>query len=194
MKSLLTIVTVVFLGLSSAAFGSEIGDDGLHKQPWFSTTFRDIAEDIETAEAEGKRLAIIFEQRGCIYCQRLHETVFSDPEVAKYIQENFMVVQYNMFGDEEVIDLDGSELTEKTAARAWGVVFTPTLMFFPEAPPKDLTASNAAVVTMPGAFGRWTSLHMFKWVVEKGYETDEHFQKYHARKLEEARASGQLVD
>lgn len=194
MKSLLVILTVAFLALSTAAFGTQIGDDGLHKQPWFSTTFRDIAEDIETSEADGKRLMMIFEQRGCIYCQRLHETVFSDPEVAAYIQEHFMVVQYNMFGDEEVIDLDGRELTEKTAVRAWNIVFTPTIMFLPESVPDDVTAAQAAVATMPGAFGRWTSLHMFQWVVEKGYETEEHFQKYHARKLDEARASGALVE
>ncbi len=194
MKSLIAILTVAFLGLGTPALSAQIGDDGLHKQPWFSTTFRDIAEDIETAEAEGKRLVMIFEQRGCIYCERLHETVLSDPEVAAYIQEHFMVVQYNMFGDEEVIDLDGRELTEKTAARAWSVVFTPTIMFLPETVPDGMTTAQAAVATMPGAFGKWTSLHMFQWVVEKGYETDEHFQKYHARKLEEARASGALVE
>lgn len=194
MKSLLTILTVAFLGLTAPASGAQIGDDGLHKQPWFSTTFRDIAEDIEMAEAEGKRLVMIFEQRGCIYCERLHETVFSDPEVAEYIQEHFVVVQYNMFGDEEVIDLDGRELTEKTAARAWSVVFTPTIMFLPETAPDGVTAAQAAVATMPGAFGKWTSLHMFQWVAEKGYETEEHFQKYHARKLDEARASGALVE
>ncbi|MGJ8531268.1 MAG: thioredoxin family protein [Alphaproteobacteria bacterium] len=194
MKSLIAILTVAFLGLGTPALSAKIGDDGLHKQPWFSTTFRDIAEDIETAEAEGKRLVMIFEQRGCIYCERLHETVLSDPEVATYIQEHFMVVQYNMFGDEEVIDLDGRELTEKTAARAWSVVFTPTIMFLPESVPDGMTTDKAAVATMPGAFGKWTSLHMFQWVVEKGYETDEHFQKYHARKLEEARASGALVE
>ena len=34
---------------------------------------------------------------------------------------------------------------------------------------------------MPGAFGKGTFLDMFNWVREKGYEGDEHFQKYHAR-------------
>lgn len=194
MKSLFAFLTLAWLGLGVPAFGAQIGDDGLHKEPWFSTTFRDIAEDIETARDEGKRLVMIFEQRGCIYCARLHETVFSDPEVSDYIQQHFMVVQYNMFGDEEVIDLDGRELTEKTAARAWNVVFTPTIMFLPDTVPEDATAAQASVATMPGAFGKWTTLHMFQWVVEKGYETEEHFQKYHARKLEEARADGVVID
>lgn len=192
-KSLIFFVSwfALSLGLANA---SEIGEDGLHKQPWFTSTFRDIAEDIETARDEGKRLVMIFEQRGCIYCARLHEKVFSDPEVASYIQDNFVVVQYNMFGDEEVIDLNGDELTEKTAARSWRVVFTPTIMFLPENAPEGMNAAEAAVSTMPGAFGRWTSLHMFQWVVEKGYESDEHFQKYHARKLDEARAAGLMVE
>ncbi|MEP0520046.1 MAG: thioredoxin family protein [Hyphomicrobiales bacterium] len=192
-KALIFLASWLILSFGTVN-ASEIGEDGLHKQPWFTSTFRDIAEDIETARDEGKRLVMIFEQRGCIYCARLHEKVFSDPEVASYIQEHFVVVQYNMFGDEEVIDLDGSELTEKTAAREWGVVFTPTIMFLPEEVPEDVNTAEAAVSTMPGAFGRWTSLHMFQWVVEKGYESEEHFQKYHARKLEEARAAGLLAE
>jgi hypothetical protein len=114
------------------AWSAEIGEDGLHKQDWFALTFRDVAEDIEAAREEGKRLVMIFEQRGCIYCAQMHEKILSDPEVADFIKANFKVVQYNMFGDEEVTDLDGDVLTEKTAARKWGYVFTPTMMFLPE--------------------------------------------------------------
>ena len=51
---------------------AELGDDGLHKEDWFTITFRDMAEDIEAAKADGKRLAVIFEQRGCIYCAKMH--------------------------------------------------------------------------------------------------------------------------
>ena len=38
---------------------------------------------------------------------------------------------------------------------------------------------------MPGAFGKSTTFDMLTWVLEKGYESDEAFQKYHARKLNE---------
>lgn len=182
---------VVFAGISSS-MAATVGEDGLHKQPWFTVTFKDMAEDIETAASEGKRLAIVFEQRGCIYCRKMHETILSDPEVADYIKANFMVVQYNMFGDEEVIDLNGDELTEKTAARKWGYVFTPTIVFLPEAAPEGGTTAESAVATMPGSFGKWTFLNMFRWVNEKGYESDEHFQKYHARIINELRKQGRL--
>lgn len=188
-------ILVATIGLLLAAVipaAAEIGEDGLHKEAWFSMTFRDMAEDIAAAKEEGKRLAIVFEQRGCIYCAAMHEKLLSDPEVRDFIETNFKVVQYNMFGDEEVTDLDGETLTEKTAARKWGVVFTPTIIFLPEEAPEGKTVADAAVATMPGAFGKWTFLHMFQWVSEKGYETDEHFQKFHARMLDELRAAGRL--
>ena len=175
--------------MATHAWAIEIGEDGLHKQPWMSVTFKDMAEDLEAANADGKRLAIIFEQRGCIYCKKMHEEVFSDPEVADYISENYMVVQMNLFGDEEVTDFDGTAMPEKEMARRWGVVFTPTILFMPEMPPAEGNAGKGAVSVMPGAFAKGTSLHMFQWVAEKGYETDEHFQKYHARRLEEERAN-----
>ena len=180
---------LIFVGFISTAIAVEIGEDGLHKQPWFATTFKDVAEDMETAKEEGKRLVMIFEQRGCIYCKQLHEKVLSDPEVAEFIKQNFMVVQYNMFGDEEVIDLDGSTTTEKQAARKWRVVFTPTIMFMPEESEAGNDAGATAVSVMPGAFRKGTTLDMFTWVKEKGYERDEHFQKYHARKVNERRAA-----
>ena len=95
-------------------------------------------------------------------------------------------------GDVAVIDLDGEELTEKTAARKWGYVFTPTIVFLPEAAPEGGTTAESAVATMPGSFGKWTFLNMFRWVNEKGYESDEHFQKYHARIINELREEGRL--
>ncbi len=171
---------------------AEIGEDGLHKQDWFSVTFKDIGEDIETAAEDGKRLVLVFEQRGCIYCQRMHEELLSDPEVADFIRANFNVVQFNLFGDEEVTDLDGEVLTEKTAARKWGVVFTPTILFMPDTVSDGTSAAQASVAKMPGAFGKWTFLNMFRWVDDKAYEGDEHFQKYHARIIEELRKSGRL--
>lgn len=188
----LLLSALVSLIAAFSATAVEIGDDGLHKQGWFALTFRDVGEDIEAAREEGKRLVLVFEQRGCIYCAKMHEELLSDPEVRDFIKANFKVVQYNMFGDEEVTDLDGEVLTEKTAARKWSYVFTPTLAFMPEEVPDGVSAGEAAVATMPGAFGKWTFLHMFEWVLRKGYEGEEHFQKYHARRLDELRAAGRL--
>jgi len=160
-----------------------MGDDGLHKTTWMRDTFRDLREDLEEANAEGKRLAIIMEQRGCIYCNKVHNEVFPVPEIDSYIRENFFFIQMNMFGDVEWTDFDGETLTEKKMVQKWGLMFTPTMLFFPEQVEEGLSAPRAAVVNMPGAFEKYTTLNILKWVVEKGYETDESFQKFHARNL-----------
>ena len=146
-RTLIVSLALLCLGLAPAAY-AEVGDDGLHKEDWFALTFRDIAEDIEAAKSQGKRLAIVYEQRGCIYCKKMHEVFFKDPEIVDFIKANFMLVQYNLFGDEEVIDLDGEELTEKTAARKWGFLFTPTIVFLPEEPVTGVPVSKAAETGM----------------------------------------------
>jgi len=183
----LTLVWIVLALVPASAV--EIGDDGLHKEEWFSLTFKDIAEDIQTARENGKRLALIVEQRGCIYCKEIHEKVLTDPEVRDYIKEHFMVVQYNLHGAEEVTDTDGEVLTEKEAGRKWRLLFTPTIIFLPEDPPEDgSSAMEAAVSVMPGAFKRNTFLEMFVWVNDKGYEGEEGFQDYYNRRWRERQA------
>lgn len=184
------LLLTTFLVSLEASVAAEVGDDGLHKQDWFSITFRDLGEDLETANENGKRLVMFFEQRGCIYCREIHENVLSDPEVSDFIKDKFMVVQYNLYGDEEVIDFDGDSLTEKSAARKWGVLFTPTILFMPEQASGEKNAQQQAVAVMPGAFRKGTFLDMFKWVHAKGYDGDEGFQQFHARSIRERSAAG----
>ena len=98
---------------------SQMGDDGLHKAPWMRETFKDLREDLEDANLEGKRLLLLIEQRGCVYCRKMHEQVFADPEVKALLEDKYFVVQLNMFGDVEVTDFDGTALPEKEMAKRW---------------------------------------------------------------------------
>ena len=159
----LVIALLALLATTVWASAATLGDDGLHKEPC-------------------KRLMVIIEQRGCIYCKKMHEEVFSVEEVGNYITDNFFVVQINMFGDVEVTDFDGEALPEKDMVKKWGALFTPMILFMPQEVAEDASAARVAVATMPGAFGRHTTFNMLNWVVEKG---DEPFQKYHARKFGE---------
>lgn len=170
---------------------SELGDDGLHKTAWMRDTFKDLREDLDEANAEGKRLVLFVEQRGCIYCRKMHEEVFSHPELSAYIEENFFVVQLNLHGSATAVDFDGIEDEQRALARKWGILFTPTLIFLPQEVPEGQTAFQAAVAIMPGAFAKGTTTDMFTWVAEERYNLDngEDFQRYHARRIQE-RADG----
>ncbi len=185
MTRLMTFLAAALVALPVAA--ADLGDDGLHKASWMRDTFKDLSEDLAEANAEGKRLALIIEQRGCVYCTKMHQEVFPQPELHDYITDNYFMVQINLHGDTEVVDFDGQTLTEKNAARKWGVLFTPSILFLPEEVPEGATAQTAAVSVMPGAFALGTTLDMFTWVNEKRYELDneEDFQRYHARRIRE---------
>jgi thioredoxin-related protein len=182
---LVTAALAATLALPLAA--AELGDDGLHKTPWMRETFKDLREDLDEANAEDKRLMLMFEQRGCVYCTKMHEEVFPTPVIADYINENYFVVQLNLHGDIEVTDFDGETLSEKQMARKWGILFTPTMMFLPQEVPEGATAPQSAVAVMPGAFGVGTTLDMLTWVNEERYALGgtEDFQRYHARMIQE---------
>ena len=177
---------VLAAGLATWSFpaAAELNEDGLHIAPWLEETFRDMREDLAEATANGQRLAVIIEQRGCIYCDEMYAEVFSVPEIEQMLTDDFFVVRLNMYGGTEVIDFDGEVLSETAVVRRWRVLFTPTILFFPEDVPEGVTGAEAAVATIPGAFGQWTTFNMLNWVLQEGYEGDESFQQYHARQLQ----------
>ena len=165
---------------------AEKGPDGLHVEPWIHDTFLDLREDFETAHAEGKRLVVMIEQRGCIYCDKMHEEVFAEPDIAARLDDDFYAVRINLHGDLEVTDLDGEVLSEKEAVRKWGALFTPTAYYLPaELPAEGGPLPAVAAVAVPGAFGAWTTRNMMDWVLAEGYAGAEDFQRFHARRLKE---------
>ena len=96
-----------FLSLPFYLNALVIGEDGLYEQPWIIETFKDLNEDLEEASQDQKRFMILFEQKGCGYCKRMHEKVYSIPEIASTLQDDFFVIRINIFGDLEVTDFNG---------------------------------------------------------------------------------------
>ncbi|MBM9594878.1 thioredoxin family protein [Roseitranquillus sediminis] len=181
------LLAALALVAATAAGAVEMGDDGLHKTDWMRDTFKDLQEDHAEAAAEGKRLMVLVEQRGCIYCTQMHEETFADPRVDQYIRDNYFVVQMNLHGATEVTDTDGEELSERDAARKWGLMFTPTMLFLPVELDPDQSAAEQAVAVMPGSFAPGTTLDLLTWVDEERYldQSEEDFQRYHARMIRE---------
>ncbi len=149
-----------------------LGDDGLYHQSWFLNSFLDLREDLDSAASEGKRLAIMWELRGCPYCRETHLVNFADAGIADYIRANFEVLQLNLLGARKVTDFDGKELTEKELAERYAIRFTPTFQFFP--PSADGVAAKEPlareVARAPGYLKPPHFLAMFRFVREKAYE------------------------
>ena len=106
---------------------------GYHEPPdWFKQSFLDIREDIAEAAAEDKRLLLYFYQDGCPYCKKLLEQNFGQRDIVEKTRSQLDVVPINLWGDREVVGLDGIDTTEKQFAADLKVMFTPTLVFLDE--------------------------------------------------------------
>ncbi|WP_218649951.1 thioredoxin family protein [endosymbiont of Lamellibrachia barhami] len=74
-----------------------------------------------------------FHQDGCPYCAKLLNENWSLRPLVEKTQENFEVIAINIWGDQEVTDLRGTETTEKRFSESLKVMYTPTLIFLDEA-------------------------------------------------------------
>lgn len=149
-----------------------LNDDGLYTEPWFVESFLELADDLATAGKGGKRLALMWEQRGCPYCRETHLVNFARPDIADYVKTHFDLIQLNIYGSREVTDFDGEKLSEKRIAFKYGVRFTPTFQFFPDSAagldkkaPRQREVLRSQGYLLPDDFKR-----MFAFVAERAYE------------------------
>ena len=155
------------------ADGPILTDDGLYRESWFVESFLELADDLDTAHKQGKRLALMWELKGCPYCRETHFVNFARPDIAEFVRSNFDILLLNMLGSRKVTDFDGVELSEKQLAAKYGVRYSPTLQFFPETiadlqskAPDKREVSRIAGYLMPDDF-----LAMFRYVRANAYES-----------------------
>jgi thioredoxin-related protein len=148
-------------------------DDGRPTQGWFLNSFLILKEDLADSAAQGKRFAILWDQRGCPFCLAMHKSGFGDPAVSAYVRERFNIVQLDLLGPREVTDFDGTVLSEKDLARKYGVAGTPTMQFLPHAPEaaEGKAGKEVEIARMTG-YRPDQFLAMFEYVAERAYERE----------------------
>jgi len=149
-----------------------LGEDGIYRQPWFLESFLELVDDLQGATKSGKRLAVMWELRGCPYCRETHLVNFARPDIEDFVRTNFDILQLNIIGSRKVTDFDGSEISEKALAAKYGIRFTPTLQFFPDNPEglSGQPAEKREVARAAGYLRPDDFLAMFRYVREKEYE------------------------
>jgi len=119
------ILLIVFVALAGKVFSQDL-------PAWFAQSLLVLPEEIAEAAKDGKRVMLYFEQDGCPYCKRMVEVNFRDAKIAARLQERFVPIALNIWGDREVTAADGSVMSEKRFAATMRVQFTPTMVFFDE--------------------------------------------------------------
>ena len=159
-----------FLALSALAVSGSLPSwakqqtpAGFQQQDWFHKTSFNLENDLAFAKNEGKTLALLWEQVGCSYCKKMHEVAFRDPEIVNLIRQNFVVVQMDMWGEREFLDMNDDTVTEATMARGYLIRGTPSAIFFDEI--------GDAIFQMPGYADPPVFKGVFQYVLEKGYNS-----------------------
>lgn len=102
---------------------------------WFKNSFLELQEDLEEALDSNKvGIIVYFGQKNCAYCEALMQINFGrEKDIVEYTRRHFDVIAIDIWGDREVIDLGGNQLTEKAFAVREKANFTPTLIFYGKA-------------------------------------------------------------
>ncbi len=116
-----------------ARMGTYYGAKTTEYPAWFKDSFLHLKEDIDEARKNGKRVILMFTQDGCPYCSALVERNLSQREIEATMRQKFDVIAVNLWGDKELVGLDGRTYTEKSYSAAQKIQFTPSLVFFDEA-------------------------------------------------------------
>ena len=112
--------------------GEFLGGKDTTMPSWLYSSFLDFSEDIEELADEKKRFVIFVQQQNCPYCHLFVNKNLKDENTKTKLLENFAMVDINMFGNRELVDVDGEELTEKEFAKKHNIQFTPTIIFYNE--------------------------------------------------------------
>ena len=115
-----------------ARMGTYYGAQTTEYPDWFKTSFLHLRDDVDDARKNGKRVMLMFTQDGCPYCSALVERNLSQREIETTLKQKFDVIAVNIWGDREVVGLDGKTYTEKSFSAALKIQFTPSLLFFDE--------------------------------------------------------------
>ncbi len=153
------------------------------KPEWFKDSFLEFEEDVADAAAAGRRVMLYFHQDGCPYCARLIKENFTDPELKRFIVQNFDGISLNMWGDREVVSVGGRDFTEKTFATALKVQYTPTLVFLDE---------KGKVVLRLNGYYPPRDFHAALDYVSQKLENRLSFSQYRLEQL--ATTEGKLID
>ncbi len=131
--------------------------------PFLKPSFLNLKEDFEDARKENKLLFIMFHQEGCPFCDKMRRVTFQERRVQEYFTKHFYMVEIDIRGANEVVDLDGKRLTERQFSLKHGIRLTPVFMFFDQ--------EGRVVAKVPGYIEPQEFILIGRYVVEGHYRS-----------------------
>jgi thioredoxin-related protein len=119
-------------------------------------------EGIAKAQKENKPIVIDFYTTWCGYCKKMDAGTFKDPEVVRYMRENFVGVRVNGEAT-SMVSHEGERISERELARSFGVRGFPTFWF--------LDSTGGKIGPAPGYKPKESFLPLLRYVGGSHYKT-----------------------
>jgi len=140
---------------------------------WFKKSFLDLPDDLEEAVDAGKQgIMVYFGQKRCAYCHKLMEVNFGLTDIVEYTQRHFDMIPVDIWGVQELTNLDGNTLTERDFSLEKDTNFTPSILFY------DREGREA--LRLRGYYPPYQFLAALEYVADGHYKR-ETFRDYLAR-------------
>lgn len=153
-SSMVLVVVVIF----SFGFAGEV-------EGWY-----EFDEGMTHSVKESKPVFIDFYTDWCHWCKVLDEKTFSDVDVQKYMEENFVKIKVNAEDRRDEQTYNGITMSSAELAKAFGVTGYPALAF--------LDKEQKLVTLVPGFLPPERFIHVLKYMKEECYTKDVSFEDF----------------
>ena len=165
-----------------ASVTPEPSSSELNRQDFFASPPYVLIRD---ASSKSPPLAVFFEQGQCPNCDAMHRKTLKDPPTLELVQQ-FENVQLDMWSDTPLITPGGQRTTAREWARALGVTYAPTIVFFDR--------RGEEVIRTDSYFNIFHTQSAMDYVLSEAYRDEPSFQRYISARADAIREKGIDVD
>ncbi len=167
------------------AIATGCGDKGASKEPAKTSSDGSAAsagewlpfnDGMALAAKENKHVVIDFYTTWCHWCKVMDRETFSNPEVKKYLAENFVTIRINAESMSEQVSYKGQQMTPVALARAFGVKSFPSIAY--------LDREGQLVTLVPGFIPAKTFLPLLQYMQKECYKQQMTFEEFMKKKGE----------
>jgi len=157
----------------------EAGSERLHDEPFFLNPPYDLRR------RGGKPLAVLFETPSCAGCDELHRDGFRRSEVQQLLAR-FDVARFALGERTRVVTPGGKALAAEDWARALGIAYTPSIVFF--------GADGKEAFRIEAYLRPFHLASSLDYVASGAYRREPNFQRFVQTRAQAMRGRGEPVD